>query len=210
MQKCMVGKKIGMTQIFTDEGIMIPVTVVEAGPVSVLQVKTQENDGYQSIKVGFEDIKEKKLNKPMKGEFEKAGVSAKRYVKELRLDKVDTYEPGQEIKVEDMFQEGDMVDVSGVSKGKGFQGTVKRYGTRRGSMSHGSGYHRGVGSLGPNSSPSRVFKGKKLPGHMGAENVTVQNLSVVRVDTERSLLLIKGAIPGPKGGLVVIKNTVKA
>ncbi len=210
MQKCMVGKKIGMTQIFTDEGIMIPVTVVEAGPVSVLQVKTQENDGYQSIKVGFEDIKEKKLNKPMKGEFEKAGVSAKRYVKELRLDNVDAYEPGQEIKVEDMFQEGDMVDVSGVSKGKGFQGTVKRYGTRRGSMSHGSGYHRGVGSLGPNSSPSRVFKGKKLPGHMGAENVTVQNLSVVRVDTERSLLLIKGAIPGPKGGLVVIKNTVKA
>lgn len=210
MQKCMMGKKIGMTQIFTDEGLLVPVTVIAAGPVSVLQKKTTETDGYNSIKVGFEDISEKKLNKPMKGQFEKAGVSAKRYIGEFRLDNVDAYEPGQEIKVQDMFQVGDMIDVSGVSKGKGYQGTVKRYGTSRGPEAHGSGYHRGVGSLGPNSSPSRVFKGKKLPGHMGAENVTVQNLTVVRVDSERNLLLVKGAVPGPKGGLVFIKNTVKA
>lgn len=210
MQNCMLGKKIGMTQIFTDEGIMIPVTVIEAGPVSILQVKTTEMDGYQSIKVGFEDIKEKKLNKPLKGQFEKAGVPTKRFIKEFRLDNVDACELGQEIRVEDMFHEGDKIDVSGVSKGKGFQGTVKRYGTSRGPESHGSGYHRGVGSLGANSSPSRVFKGKRLPGHMGAENVTIQNLSVVRVDAERNLLLIRGAIPGPKGGLVFVKNTVKA
>jgi len=210
MQKCMLGKKIGMTQIFTEDGVLIPVTVIAAGPVSVLQIKNEETDGYKAIKVGFEDVNEKKINKPMKGQFEKAGVSAKRYIKEFRLDKVDTFEIGQEIKVGDMFKEGDKVDVSGVSKGKGYQGTVKRYGTSRGPEAHGSGYHRGVGSMGPNSDPSRVFKGKKLPGHMGAENVTVQNLSVVRVDAGRNLLLIKGAVPGPKGSLVVIKDSVKA
>lgn len=210
MQKCMLGRKIGMTQIFTDEGIMVPVTVVEAGPLSVLQVKNEEIDGYKSIKVGFEDIKEKRLNRPTKGQFDKAGVSTKRFIREFRLDNAESYELGQEIKVNEMFQEGDKIDVSGVSKGKGYQGTVKRYGTSRGPESHGSGYHRGVGSLGPNSDPSRVFKGKRLPGHMGSENVTVQNLSVARVDAERNLLLIRGAIPGPKGGLVIIKNTVKA
>jgi large subunit ribosomal protein L3 len=210
MQKCMLGRKIGMTQIFTDEGIMVPVTVVEAGPLSVLQVKSEEIDGYKSIKVGFEDIKEKRLNRPTKGQFDKAGVSTKRFIREFRLDNAESYELGQEIKVNEMFQEGDKIDVSGVSKGKGYQGTVKRYGTSRGPESHGSGYHRGVGSLGPNSDPSRVFKGKRLPGHMGSENVTVQNLSVARVDAERNLLLIRGAIPGPKGGLVIIKNTVKA
>ena len=210
MQKCMLGRKIGMTQIFTDEGIMVPVTVVEAGPLSVLQVKNEEIDGYKSIKVGFEDIKEKRLNRPTKGQFDKAGVSTKRFIREFRLDNAESYELGQEIKVNEMFQEGDKIDVSGVSKGKGYQGTVKRYGTSRGPESHGSGYHRGVGSLGPNSDPSRVFKGKRLPGHMGSENVTVQNLSVARVDAERNLLLIRGAIPGPKGGLVIVKNTVKA
>lgn len=210
MQKCMLGKKIGMTQIFTDEGIMIPVTVIQAGPVSVVQKKTKDTDGYNSIKVGFEDVKEKKVSKPMKGQFEKAGVSVKRTLREFRLDNIDPYEVGQEIKVNDMFQEGDRVDVTGVSKGKGFQGTVKRYGTHRGPAAHGSGYHRGVGSMGANSSPSRVFKGKGLPGHMGSEKVTVQNLAVVQVDAERGLLLVRGAIPGPKGGLVVIKDSVKA
>jgi large subunit ribosomal protein L3 len=198
-----------MTQIFTDEGIAVPVTVIQAGPVTVVQKKTKDSDGYNAIKVGFEDIKEKKLNKPDKGQFAKAGVSAKKTLREFRLDNVDAYEVGTEIKVQDMFQEGDKVDVTGISKGKGFQGTVKRYGTARGPAAHGSGYHRGVGSMGPNSSPSRVFKGKKLPGHMGVEKVTVQNLAVVRVDAERGLLLVKGAIPGPKGGLVVIKDTVK-
>ncbi|NLY18680.1 MAG: 50S ribosomal protein L3 [Clostridiaceae bacterium] len=210
MQKCMLGKKIGMTQIFTEEGKQIPVTVIAAGPISVLQIKNEEVDGYKAIKFGFEDIKEKRVNKPMKGQFEKAGVSAKRYIKEFRLDKVDTFEIGQEIKVGDMFKEGDKVDVSGASKGKGYQGTVKRFGTSRGRESHGSKYHRGVGALAGASIPSRVFKGRKLPGHMGAENVTVQNLSVVRVDDGRNLLLVKGAVPGPKGGLVVIKESVKA
>lgn len=210
MQKCMLGRKIGMTQIFTDDGEMIPVTVIKAGPVSVIQKKAVETDGYNSIKVGFEDISEKRLNKPMKGQFDKAGVSAKRYVREFRLDNIDAYEVGQEIKVEDMFQEGDRVDISGVSKGKGYQGTIKRYGTSRGPEAHGSGYHRGVGSMGPAATPSRVMKGKRLPGHMGAEKVTVQNLSVVRVDSERGLLLVKGAVPGPRGGLVFIKDTVKA
>ncbi len=210
MQKCILGTKIGMTQVFTEEGIAIPVTVIQAGPVSVVQKKTKETDGYDAIKVGYEDVKEKKLNKPTKGQYSKAGVSAKKVLRELRLDSIDAYEVGQEIKVEDMFKEGDKVDVTGISKGKGFQGTVKRYGTSRGPAAHGSGYHRGVGSMGPNSSPSRVFKGKKLPGHMGVDKVTVQNLAVVRVDAERGLLLVRGAIPGQKGGLVVIKDTVKA
>lgn len=210
MQKGLVGKKVGMTQIFTEDGLAIPVTVIQAGPVSVIQKKTVDSDGYNAIQVGFEDIKEKKANKPMKGQFEKAGISPKRTLKEFRLENVDAYEPGQEIKVEDMFQEGDKVDVTGVSKGKGYQGTVKRYGTHRGPMSHGSGYHRGVGSMGPASSPSRVPKGKRLPGHMGADKVTVQNLAVVRVDAERGLLLVRGAVPGPRGGLVVIKDSVKA
>ncbi|NLK67930.1 MAG: 50S ribosomal protein L3 [Clostridiaceae bacterium] len=210
MQKCMIGKKIGMTQVFTDEGIVIPVTVIQAGPLSVIQKKTIEVDGYNSLKVAFGDINERRVNKPTKGQFEKAGVSPKRCMREFRLDNIDSYEVGQEIKVQDMFSEGDRVDVSGVSKGKGFQGTIKRYGMGRGPMSHGSGYHRGVGSLGPVASPSRVFKGKRLPGHMGAERVTVQNLDVVRVDAERNLLLVKGAVPGPKGGLLTIKDSVKA
>jgi large subunit ribosomal protein L3 len=210
MQKCMLGKKIGMTQIFTDEGDLIPVTVIQAGPVSVVQKKTEESDGYCSLKIGFEDIKENKVNKPMKGQFEKAGIAPKRVIREFRLENIDAYEVGQEIKVEDMFQEGDKIDVSGISKGKGYQGTVKRYGTSRGRESHGSQYHRGVGAMAGASNPSRVFKGKKLPGHMGADRVTVQNLTVVRVDAGRGLMLVKGAVPGPRGSLVEIKNSVKA
>ncbi|MDI9514845.1 MAG: 50S ribosomal protein L3 [Clostridiaceae bacterium] len=210
MKKCMLGKKIGMTQVFTENGDMLPVTVIAAGPVSVVQKKTEEIDGYNAIKVGYEDIPAKRLNKPEKGQFEKAKTSTKRYLREFRLDDISGYEVGSVIKVEDMFQDGDKVDVSGISKGKGFAGTVKRFGTGRGRMSHGSGYHRGIGSMGGTSDPSRIFKGKGMPGHMGAEKVTVQNLSIVKVDAERGLLLVKGAVPGPKGGLLVIKNSVKA
>jgi len=210
MKKCMIGRKIGMTQVFTEDGVMVPVTVISAGPISVIQKKTVEVDGYNAVKFGFEDISDKKVNKPMKGQFEKAGVSPKRVMKEFKLDDISAYEVGKVIKVEDMFEAGDRVDVSGISKGKGFQGTVKRYRTARGRMTHGSGYHRGIGSMGANSSPSRIFKGKKMPGRMGAEKVTVQNLAVVKVDAERGLLLVKGAVPGAKGGLLVIKDSVKA
>lgn len=210
MKKCMIGRKIGMTQVFTEDGIMIPVTVVLAGPMSVIQKKTVEIDGYNAVKFGFEDIPERKATKPMKGQFEKAGVSPKRVMREFKLDDSSEYEVGQVIKVEDMFKDGDKIDVTGISKGKGYQGTVKRFRTARGRMSHGSGYHRGIGSMGANSSPSRIFKGKKMPGHMGAEKVTVQNLAVVKVDAERGLLLVKGAVPGAKGGLLVIKDSVKA
>ena len=210
MQKCMIGKKIGMTQIFTDNGELIPVTVIQAGPVSVIQKKTVETDGYCALKVGFEDVSENKVNKPMKGQLEKAGIKPKRVIWDIRFENIDAYEVGQEIKVEDMFQEGDKIDVSGTSKGKGYQGTVKRFGTSRGRESHGSQYHRGVGSMGGASNPSRVFKGKKLPGHMGAEKVTVQNLTVVRVDADRGLMLVKGAVPGPRGAVVTIKDSVKA
>ncbi len=210
MKKCILGKKIGMTQVFDEKGVMIPVTVVLAGPVSVIQKKTEELDGYSAIKVGFQDIPERKANKPMKGQFEKAKVSPKKVMREFKLEDVTSYEVGNVIKVEDMFQAGDKIDVSGISKGKGYAGTVKRFGTARGRMTHGSGYHRGLGSMGAHSDPSRIFKGKVMPGHMGSEKVTVQNLSVVKVDTERGLLLVKGAVPGPKGGLLVIKDSVKA
>ncbi|NLX64123.1 MAG: 50S ribosomal protein L3 [Clostridiaceae bacterium] len=210
MKKCMIGRKIGMTQVFTEDGVMVPVTVILAGPITVIQKKTVEVDGYNAVKFGFEDISEKKVNKPMKGQFEKAGVSPKRVLREFKVDDISAYEVGKVFKVEEMFEAGDRVDVSGISKGKGFQGTVKRFRTARGRMSHGSGYHRGIGSMGANLDPSRIFKGKKMPGRMGAEKVTVQNLAVVRVDAERGLLLVKGAVPGPKGGLLVIKNSVKA
>jgi len=210
MKKCMIGRKIGMTQVFTEDGVMVPVTVILAGPISVIQKKTVEVDGYNAVKFGFEEIPDKRINKPMKGQFEKAGVSPKRVMKEFKLDDISAYEVGKVIKVEDMFETGERVDVSGISKGKGFQGTVKRYRTARGRMTHGSGYHRGIGSMGANSSPSRIFKGKKMPGRMGAEKVTVQNLAVVKVDAERGLLLVKGAVPGAKGGLLVIKDSVKA
>ncbi len=206
--KGILGKKIGMTQIFTEAGVIVPVTVVEAGPMVVTQLKSVESDGYEAVQVGFGDIKEKLLNKPQKGHFAKAGVGLKRFVREFRTDKVADFSLAQEINVS-IFAEGDKVDVTGTSKGKGFQGPIKRHNQHRGPMTHGSRYHRGPGSMGAASDPSRVYKGKKLAGHMGAERVTIQNLEIVKVDTENNLLLIKGAIPGPKKGLVVVKQAVK-
>jgi len=210
MNKYILGKKVGMTQVFDEEGLSIPVTVIKAGPCVVVQKKTMENDGYTALKLGFEDIAEKKLNKPAIGEFKKYKITPKRYIKEFRISDVSKYESGQEIKVSDMFDQGDRVDVTGTSKGKGFQGVIKRYGLARGRETHGSMYHRRVGSMGAGTDPGRVFKRKKLPGHMGKERITVQNLDVVRVDKERDLLLLKGSVPGPKGGLLIIKETVKA
>ena len=208
MNKAIIGKKVGMTQVFTPEGRLIPVTVIEAGPCTVTQKKTVETDGYAAVQLGFGDKKEKKVNKPEKGHFEKAGVSAKRVLKEFRLDNAAEMNPGDVVSVE-IFAEGDKVDVTGTSKGKGYAGTVKRFGTHRGPMAHGSKYHRGPGSMGACSTPSKVMKGKKLPGHMGVDRVTVQNLDIVKVDSERNLLLIKGAVPGPRGGIVAVKDTVK-
>lgn len=207
--KMILGKKIGMTQIFTEDGLVIPVTVIEAGPVAVVQKKTVEKDGYNAIQVGYVDAKDKALNKPQKGHLAVAGVSNKRVLKEFRLEDDSAYNVGDEIKV-DIFAEGDKIDVTGISKGHGYAGTVKRWGTHRGPMTHGSGYHRGVGSMGACSTPSRVMKNKRLPGHMGVEQVTVQNLDVVKVDAEKNIILVKGAVPGPKGGVVTIKNSVKA
>lgn len=208
MQKAILAKKLGMTQIFDETGKVIPVTVVEAGPNTVIQKKTVENDGYEAVQVGFVDLKDKKANKPVKGHFAKAGVTPKKFIKELRLDDVSNFNVGDEIKA-DIFAEGDKVDVAGISKGKGYAGTIKRWGQHRGPMTHGSGYHRGPGSMGMCSDPGRVFKGKRLPGHMGVERVTIQNLAVVKVDAEKNLVLIKGGVPGPKGGLLIIKDTVK-
>ncbi len=210
MNKFILGKKLGMTQIFDDNGTVIPVTVIQAGPCAVVQKKTVENDGYTAIKLGYEDIPERKLSKPEKGLYAKVKVAAKRHLKEFRTDSIDKYEVGQEIKVTDMFESGDKVDVSGISKGKGFQGVIRRFGTSRGPETHGSMYHRRVGSMGAGTSPGRVFKGKHEPGHMGLDKVTVQNLSVVRVDGERDLLLVKGAVPGPKGALVTVREAVKS
>lgn len=209
MKKAILGRKVGMTQIFDANGKIIPVTVVEAGPCVVVQKKTAEKDGYDSIQVGFAEIKEKLVNKPMKGHFAKAGVGLKRFVKELRLENTAQYSVGQEIKA-DLFSVGEKVDVSGVSKGKGFQGTIKRWNGHRGPMTHGSKFHRSVGSMGASSDPSRTFKNKKMPGHMGAENTTVLNLEVVKVMPEKNVILIKGGIPGPNKGIVVIRNSVKA
>lgn len=210
MNKFILGKKLGMTQIFDENGTVIPVTVIQAGPCAVVQKKTVENDGYTAIKLGYEDIPERKLSKPEKGLYAKVKVAAKRHLKEFRTDSIDKYEVGQEIKVTDMFESGDKVDVSGISKGKGFQGVIRRFGTSRGPETHGSMYHRRVGSMGAGTSPGRVFKGKHEPGHMGLDKVTVQNLSVVRVDGERDLLLVKGAVPGPKGALVTVREAVKS
>ena len=208
MQKAIIGKKIGMTQIFDAEGKVVPVTVIQAGPCNVIQRKTIETDGYEAVQLGFGEVKEKHVNKALKGHFAKSGVAVKKVLKEFRLDEI-TLNVGDEVKA-DVFAAGECVDVTGISKGKGYAGTVKRWGTHRGPMTHGSGYHRGPGSMGACSSPSRVFKGKRLAGHLGCEKVTVQNLDVVKVDIERNLILVKGAIPGPKGGIVTIKNTVKA
>ena len=209
MNKAIIGKKIGMTQIFSPEGKMVPVTVIEAGPCPVVQKKTVETDGYEAVQLGFALKKAKRVTKPEKGHFAKAGVEATRILKEFKLDNAAELNLGDVIAV-DVFAEGDKIDVTGTSKGHGYAGTVKRFGTHRGPMAHGSKYHRGPGSMGACSTPSKVMKGKKLPGHMGVEKVTIQNLDVVRVDAERNLLLVKGAVPGPKGGYVTVKNAVKA
>ena len=207
MKKAILSKKVGMTQIFNEAGELVPVTVLQAGPCVVTQVKTTENDGYEAVQVGFEDIREKLVNKPVKGMFDKAGVSYKRYVREFKLE--GEYSVKDEIKV-DVFEAGDKIDATAIAKGKGFQGAIKRHGQSRGPMAHGSKYHRHAGSNGSCSTPSRVFKGKKMPGHMGGKKVTTQNLEVVRVDAEKNLLLVKGAVPGPKKSLVTIKESVKA
>ncbi len=208
MKKGILGKKIGMTQIFNEQGNVIPVTAIEAGPCLITQVKTGKNDGYNAIQLGFGQIKEKLVNKPIKGHFTKANLTPKKYLREFRLDDIANYSVGEEVKI-DIFSVGDRVDISGISKGKGFQGVIKRHGAHRGPMEHGSMYHRRPGSMGATTSPGRVFKGKKLPGHMGNEKVTIQNLDVVGVDVEKNILLVKGAVPGQKGGLVYITNTVK-
>lgn len=209
MKKAILATKVGMTQIFNEDGVLTPVTVLQAGPCVVTQVKTVENDGYSAVQVGFGDKREKLVNKPMKGQFDKAGVSYKRFVREFRFEDAESYELAQEIKA-DIFTAGEKVDATAISKGKGFQGAIKRHGQSRGPMAHGSKYHRHAGSNGACSDPSRVFKGKKMAGHMGHRKVTVQNLEIVKVDAENNLLLVKGAVPGPKKSLVTIKETVKS
>lgn len=210
MQKCIMGKKIGMTQLFDEKGKIIPVTVIEAGPCVIVQKKTMENDGYESLQVGFGEISDKRANKPQKGHFAKSDVACKKYLNEFRLDDCSVLSVGDIIKA-DTFTAGDKVDVSGTSKGKGYAGTIKRYGYHSLKDTHGTGpVHRHQGSLGACSDPSRVMKGKKLPGHMGVETVTIQNLDVVKVDAENNLIALRGAIPGPKGGIVYIIDSVKA
>ena len=208
MKKAILATKVGMTQIFNEDGVLTPVTVLQAGPCVVTQVKTVENDGYDAVQVGYADIREKLLNKPEKGQFDKAEVPYKRYLQEFKFENASEYEVKQEIKA-DIFAAGDKIDATAISKGKGFQGAIKRHGQSRGPMAHGSKYHRHAGSNGAASDPSKVFKGKKMPGHMGHVQVTVQNLEVVRVDAENNLLLVKGSVPGPRKSLVTIKETVK-
>ncbi len=209
MKRAILATKVGMTQIFASDGTLIPVTVLQAGPCVVTQVKTEEKDGYKAVQVGFVDKREKLVNKPEQGHFDKAGVPYKRYVREFRFENAEDYSVQDEIKA-DIFAEGDKVDATGISKGKGFQGAIRRWRLHRGPMAHGSKYHRHAGSNGSCSDPSRVFKGKKMAGHMGHKKVTVQNLEVVKVDAEKNLLLIKGAVPGPRKALVTIKESVKA
>lgn len=206
--KGIYGKKIGMTQIFSENGNVIPVTAIEAGPCVVVQKKTEKSDGYNAIQVGFGEAREKNVVKPVKGHFSKAKVSLKKYLREIKVENVEEYTVGQEIKA-DVFSIGDKVDVTGTSKGKGFQGVIKRHGAHRGPTGHGSMYHRRPGSMGGTTSPGRVFKGKKLPGHMGNERVTVQNLEIVGVDAEKNILLVKGAVPGQKRSLIFIREAVK-
>ena len=209
MKKAILATKVGMTQIFNEDGVLTPVTVLQAGPCVVTQVKTVENDGYSAVQVGFVDKREKLVNKPLKGHFDKAGVSYKRYVREFKLEDAEGYAVAQEIKA-DVFAAGDKIDATAISKGKGFQGAIKRHGQSRGPMTHGSKFHRHAGSNGSASDPSKVFKGKKMPGQMGNKQVTIQNLEVVKVDAESNLLLVKGAVAGPKKSLVKIKESVKS
>ena len=208
MKKAILATKVGMTQIFNEDGVLTPVTVLQAGPCVVTQVKTVENDGYSAVQVGFTDKREKLVNKAQTGHFNKAGVSYKRYVREFRFEDAESYALAQEIKA-DIFAAGDKIDATAISKGKGFQGAIKRHGQHRGPMAHGSKFHRHAGSNGACSDPSKVFKGKGMPGQMGHKKITIQNLEVVRVDAEKNLLLVKGAVPGPKKSLVTIKETVK-
>ena len=209
MKKAILATNVGMTQIFNDEGVLTPVTVLQAGPCVVTQVKTVENDGYKAVQVGFVDKREKLVSKPVKGHFDKAGVSYKRFVREFRFENAEEYSVKDEIKA-DIFAAGDKIDATAISKGKGFQGAIKRHGQSRGPMAHGSKFHRHQGSNGACSDPSKVFKGKGMPGHMGSKRITIQNLEVVRIDAENNLILVKGAVPGPKKALVTLKETVKA
>lgn len=212
MKKAIIAKKLGMTQVFAEDGALVPVTVLEAGPCLVVQKKTVDKDGYEALQVGFGEVKAKHVNKPLRGHYEarlgKTGAKPCKVLRELKLDDAASYEVGQEIKA-DIFAAGDHVDISGISKGKGYQGTIKRYGNHRGPMTHGSKYHRGLGSMSANTTPGSVKKGKKMPGHMGAERVTLQNVVVVRADAEKNLLLIRGPVPGVDGAVVMIKSTVK-
>ncbi len=208
MKKAILATKVGMTQVFNEDGVLTPVTVLQAGPCVVTQVKTEENDGYEAVQVGFADIREKLVNKPKKGQFEKAGVAVKRYLREFRFENSADYKVADEIKA-DIFAEGDKVDATAISKGKGFQGAIKRLGQSRGPMGHGSKFHRHQGSNGSCSTPSRVFKGKGMPGQMGGKKITTKNLEIVRVDADKNLILVKGAVPGPKKSLVTIKETTK-
>ena len=209
MKKAIIGKKVGMTQIFDESGKVIPVTVIEAGPCVVAQVKSNETDGYNAVQLGFGDVKESKVNKPVKGHFAKSKLALKKHLREFRLDDISSYKIGDEVKA-DIFAAGEKIDVQGTSKGKGFQGVIKRHGQHRGPMGHGSMYHRRPGSMGSTSTPGRVFKGKKLPGHMGKVTVTIQNLDVVRVDMDKNVILLKGSVPGAKGSILKIKSAVKA
>ena len=209
MKKGLIAKKVGMTQVFDEKGKVIPVTVIEAGPCVVSQVKTVETDGYNSIQLGFGAIKETKVNKPNKGHFTKANVTPRKHLREFRVDSIENIKVGDELKA-DIFEVGEKIDIQGTTKGKGFQGVIKRHGQHRGPMGHGSMYHRRPGSMGPTSTPGRVFKGKKLPGHMGVETVTIQNLQVVKVDMDKNVILVKGSVPGAKGAILKIKSSVKS
>ena len=209
MKKGIIGRKVGMTQIFDEKGNVIPVTVIEAGPCTVAQVKTVETDGYDAVQLGFGEVKDKHINKPEKGHFAKAGLEAKKHLREFRLDSVEGVKVGDTVNA-DVFEAGEKIDVQGTSKGKGFQGVIKRHGQHRGPMGHGSMYHRRPGSMGSTSTPGRVFKGKKLPGHMGRVTITIQNLDVVRVDMDKNVILLKGSVPGAKGSILKIKSAVKA
>ena len=206
--KAIIGKKIGMTQIFDEKGTVIPVTAIQAGPCVVAQVKSNETDGYTAVQLGFGEVKDKHMNKPAKGHFAKAGIQNKKHLREFRVESIDV-KVGDEVKA-DVFAAGEKIDVQGTTKGKGFQGVIKRHGQSRGPMGHGSMYHRRPGSMGPTSTPGRVFKGKKLPGHMGVQTVTIQNLDVVRVDLDKNVILVKGSVPGAKGSLLKIRASVKA
>jgi len=209
MKKGLIGKKIGMTQIFDEKGNVVPVTVIEAGPCVVAQVKTVETDGYNAIQLGYGEVKTKHINKPEAGHFAKSKLENKKHLREFRLEDISNFKVGDEVKA-DVFAKGEKVDIQGTSKGKGFQGVIKRHGQHRGPMGHGSMYHRRPGSMGATSTPGRVFKGKKLPGHMGSVTVTIQNLDVVAVDMDKNVILVKGSVPGAKGAILKIKSAVKA